>query len=53
MDKVKVKYVGPGTTGQQTPIMVTAAEADALEERGLWKRVSKTKVIKKKETSDG
>ena len=52
MDAVKVKYVGPGSPQDQ--ITVTAAEADALEERGLWKRVTKYKsVVKKKEISDG
>lgn len=48
---VKVKYVGPGSP--QSPIEVSADEADALEARGLWKRVSKPKAIKKKEASDG
>lgn len=40
----KVKYVGPGSDADKRTMVVSDAEADRLEAKGLWRRVkSRTK----------
>lgn len=55
MDKVKVRYNGPGSEFDKRQMEVTPDEAKRLEGTGLWVLVKKTSKPKsvKKETNDG
>lgn len=48
---VTVEYVGPGTD-KGRKMQVTPDEAEALAERGLWRRASSAKKKEEKEVSD-